>query len=216
MFKNNQLDDKKIIYAQMKHSAFADSFREIRTKLLQTAKKANPLVMVSSVLPQGGASFIALNLACAFAFEREKRALLIDCHLRQPTLAQRLDISVNLGLSDYLNQSGLKFGDIIYTSNIPRLRLIPAGKPTSASTELLTSLRMKTLLEETCYAHVHWPIILDSPAITNGSTDARILANLCDYALLVLPYGKVNQELLQQAMAIFDYNKLLGVVLNRW
>ena len=216
MLKKHQLDEKKIIYAQMPETQFADSFREIRIKLLQTSKRPNPLVMVTSVIPQGGGSFIALNLATAFAFERDKRALLIDCNLRQPTLAQNLEISVNHGLSEYLSQQNLTFGDIIHASGIPRMRVIPAGKTHIGSTELLASLRMKTLLEETRNNHSNWPIILDAPAVKSGSTDARILANLCDYAILVLPYAQVNEETLQQAMAIFDYDKLLGVVLNRW
>ena len=216
MFKKKQLEQKKIIYSQMPQTQFADSFREIRTKLLQTSKTHNPLVMVSSVLPQGGGSFIAQNLAAAFAFEREKRALLIDCNLRQPSIAKKFNLKVKHDLSDYLRKSNLTFGDIIYSSGIPRMRIIPTANSQMGSTELLSSMRMKTLLEETRCAHSHWPIILDAPAVKNGSTDARILANLCDYAILVVPYAQINKTLLTQAMSIFEYDKLLGVVLNQW
>jgi protein-tyrosine kinase len=56
-------------------------------------------------------------------------------------------------------------------------------------------------------------IIVDTPSITQ-SADAEILSSLCDYVLLVVPYGKATESQILSATKAIDEGKLLGVVFN--
>jgi len=56
-------------------------------------------------------------------------------------------------------------------------------------------------------------VVVDGPALSN-STDARILSDLCDFTVLVVPYGKVTPGLLDSLVDEIDEQKLAGVVIN--
>ena len=48
----------------------------------------------------------------------------------------------------------------------------------------------------------------------SGSADASILADLCDYLVLVVPYGAVTPGQLDSLIDEIDETKLAGIVLN--
>src|SRR3954463_7449201 len=73
-----------IIFPEMEDYRVADAFREIRTKIIQACPSSNCVTLVTSIKEDGGASFVALNLAAAFTFDESKSALLVDCNLRRP------------------------------------------------------------------------------------------------------------------------------------
>lgn len=77
-----------IISPERGESATVKAFRELRTKVLQKTQGRNGVIMITGVSPGCGATFVALNLGVAFAFDPGKTALLIDCNLRDPTLHQ--------------------------------------------------------------------------------------------------------------------------------
>ena len=56
-------------------------------------------------------------------------------------------------------------------------------------------------------------IFLDAPAV-NESADTRILASLCDRAILVAPYGKVVKSQIDAAVDAVGEEKLAGVIIN--
>jgi Mrp family chromosome partitioning ATPase len=56
-------------------------------------------------------------------------------------------------------------------------------------------------------------VILDSPSMTD-SADARILLELCDYVLLVVPYGRATSAEVEESIKAVDGEKFLGVVFN--
>ena len=62
--------------------------------------------MVTSALPREGKSFVSANLGIALAQGVDQHALLVDCDLRAPSLAQLFGISSERGLADYLHDKG--------------------------------------------------------------------------------------------------------------
>ena len=78
------LEEKKIIGPGTTQKEFLNTFREIRTKLVQLSNKKNFVAMVNSVVDGGGASFTALNLAAVFALDKSKTALLPGWGRRPP------------------------------------------------------------------------------------------------------------------------------------
>ncbi|MEQ9546544.1 MAG: polysaccharide biosynthesis protein [Marinobacter sp.] len=209
----DDMDERRIIYPESKNRHLVNRFRDLRTRLLETSGGNNFTMVVSGASSGAGSSFVALNLAAAFAFDQSKTALVIDCNLREPSLHTTLDIMPESGLTDFLDDSDYDIARILYPTGIPRLRLIPAGSQREISAEFFTSFRMKQFLQAVRRRYPDRFIILDTASITE-SPDARILAELCDYAMLVVPHGRVTPDLVEQAATAFNSDKFVGAVIN--
>jgi protein-tyrosine kinase len=208
------LSRQRIIDKDMEDPRVSDSFRQIRTALLQKSAGKNFVLMVTSVAPEGGASFVSMNLAASFAFDESKTALLIDCNLRQPRFSELvIGEQEALGLTDYLSGAETQIESIIHPVGIPRLRVIPVGSKNRTGTEYFTAPQLMGLLREVCRRYRERFIVIDAPPIMEAA-DARILAELCDYTLLVVPYGKVTSAQVAAAAELVGHEKLAGCVMN--
>jgi protein-tyrosine kinase len=209
----DDLEQKRIIHPSHPHRKVIERFRDLRTNLLQISKGKNFTLVVSSAVNNGGASFVAINLAAAFAFDSSKTALLVDCNLRYPTLHHAFDMIPDLGVTDFLDDPIMDVGSIIYPTGIKRLRFIPAGKRKEATADYFTSYRMKQVMSSVRERYPDRFIFLDTPSI-NEFPDAGILAELADYTLIVAPHAKVTEGKVVEACARVAKDKLLGVVIN--
>jgi protein-tyrosine kinase len=209
-----QLEDKRLIHRDAAARGPANAFREIRTRLLALGGTENFITMIAAVSPGSGASFVARNLATAFAFDEAKTSLLIDCNLRYPNQHKAFGIDTAPGgLIDYLDHPGKGIDRVVYRTGIPRVRLIPAGVPREMSGEYFSSFRMRALLDSLRSQYIDRYLFLDGPAI-KGSPDARILSDLADYIVVVAAYGRDTANSINQTVASLDPNKLAGVVFN--
>lgn len=211
--ERSDLGEAKIIYQEMEDARVVESFRHMRTHILQNAGPSNCVVLVTSVVPDGGASFVALNLAAAFAFDESKTALLIDCRLRDPKQDRLVGADIHYGLTDYLEAEDVGVSQIIHEGGLPRFRLIPAGHRSDSGTEHLNSRRMRELINHLKERYPDRYIILDA-ASPMESADAAVLAELADFVLLVVPYGKATESQIWGAAKSIDEQKFLGVVFN--
>ena len=207
-------DKRKIIYQDMPEGRIANTFREIRTKMLALSQGKNFICMVTSVNSGGGASFVSMNLATAFSFEESKTSIVVDCNLRHPILDKMVDLEADQGLTDFLEENEIGIERIIYPSGIKRVRLIPVGQRRENVVEYFTSVRMKRFLDSLVSRYMDRFIFLDAPPI-GDSVDARILAELCDFVILVVEYGKVTEKKLKTAVDAIGRDRLAGVVFNR-
>jgi protein-tyrosine kinase len=209
-----QLEERRLIHREAGARAPADAFRELRMRLLSLGNSDNFVTLVASVSPGSGGSFVARNLAAAFAFDSAMTALLIDCNLRYPVQHAALGVDpVDGGLIDYLEQPGHGVQEIIYGTGIRRLRMIPAGHAHESSAEHFSSFRMKALIVSLRSRYADRYLILDGPALRN-SPDARILSDLADFVVVVAAYGRDTATAINQAVAGLDPKKLVGVVFN--
>lgn len=208
-----ELDDRRIIHAATPNREALNTFRELRTQLLQRSSKENFVVLVTSVAEGGGASFVALNLAAAFALDNAKTALLVDCNFYEPAVEKLLFVQHEYGLTDYLDSETIDADEIIYASGIPRLRIIPVGHQLTTGTEFYSSARMEYFVADIRSRYLDRYVVIDAPPV-GIYPDSRILADLCDFVLLVVPYGKVSQEQVQAAVDALPEHKLLGIVFN--
>jgi len=209
------LEQKRLIHPDASARQFTDPFREIRTRLLALGGVNNFVTMVASVSPRSGGSFVTRNLAAAFALEDAKTALLIDCDIRHPAQHAAFGVEpANGGLIDYLEHPSIGIEKILYHTGVPRLRLIPAGSRRETSGEYFSSFRMRATLDSLRSRYPDRYLFLDGPAV-RGSPDARILADLADFIVLVVGDGHDTPAAIERAAAIFDPGKLAGVVFNR-
>jgi protein-tyrosine kinase len=202
-----------LISADMTDNRVANAYRELRTRLLQKLSGRNAVVMVTSAAVDRGASFVSANLAVALSLDESKTSLLVDCDLRDPYLNRLIDGAQGSGLTDYLQGRDIGVDRIIYPVGIPRMRLLPSGSLNRASAEYFTSLRMRELMDDITRRYPDRYVILNAPAIAD-SADAQILLELCDYVLLVVPYGRLTPAQVMKAAKAVGEQKLLGVIFN--
>lgn len=209
-----ELESLKVIHPGMRQPQVMNAFRELRTKLYQLAgTRDNFVLLITSVVPEGGGSFVTTNLGAAIALDESKTALMVDCNIYHPALHRLLPLEADFGLIEYLENITLEAKDIIYSTGVRRLRLIPAGAAQQPGSEFFTSGRMRRLIEELRTRYRDRYILIDGPAIAT-SADARILAELCDYVMLVVPHGQVTPDQIQSSIDAIGSEKLAGVIFN--
>lgn len=213
LLSTQELEEKKIINPGTTNKALINIFREIRTKLIQASHKKNFVAMVSSIVHGGGATFIGVNLAAAFALDQSKTALIIDCNLYEPTLDKMFNLSPEYGLTDYLEDPTLSVDDIIYASGVQRLRVVPAGSYREAGAEYFSSERMADFIEAIKQRYPDRFIFIDAPPV-GLSAEGRIVAELSDLAVLVAPYGKVTTAQIQAGIDAVGEEKVAGLIFN--
>jgi len=216
LFSDRQLDLLGIVHPRSKNRGLIDAMRQLRTKLYSLNENGNFSVLVSSVVPQGGGSFVALNLASTIAFDKAKTSLLVDANLHDPVIHKLLKLigrDNSQGLLEYLEHPELGVEHIVSPSGIPRMRVIPIGSHAEFSAEHFTSARYKQLMFDIKARYDNRFVVVDGPAMTT-SADARILSDICDYTVLVLPYGGVTPGVLDGIVDEIDERKLAGIVIN--
>ncbi len=216
LFSDRQLDLLGIVHPRSQNRPLVDAMRQLRTKLYSLKDEGNFSVLVSSVVPQGGGSFVALNLASTIAFDKAKTSLLVDANLHDPVIHKLLKLigrDDSHGLLEYLEHPDLGVEHIVSPSGIPRMRVIPIGSHTEISAEHFTSARYKQLMQDIKDRYDNRYVVVDGPAMTT-SADARILSDICDYTVLVLPYGGVTPGVLDGIVDEIDERKLAGIVIN--
>jgi Mrp family chromosome partitioning ATPase len=103
--------------------------------------------------------------------------------------------------------------DYVQETSIPGLRLLPAGKSTSQSSELLASERMKMLIEEIAARFSSDQVIIDTSPVLSTS-DPLILSRHLDGLLMVVRAGKTPRDCLAEAIKLVGADKIMGLVLN--
>ena len=207
------IDPRMIVYYEPR-SKEAEQFRILRARLRKFAQdKQHEILLVLGTCPQEGKSFIASNLAISIAQAGTSPVLLLDGDLRKPTLHKLFGLTAARGLTDYLTGNAT-FEEVIYTTEVNGLQVIPAGDIPHNPAELIASARMQLLLNDiktnfsTCW------LIIDSPPVIS-TPEPAILIEHADGFIYVIQADKTDKKLVKDALSKIDNNKLLGVVFNR-
>jgi len=129
-----------------------------------------------------GATFVAANLAAAFALAGI-RTLVVDANLREPGLDALITPSKPLkGLSDYLSDDSVTLFDCIQEEVLPNLSVLYAGTLVDNPQELLAGRRFVEAMED-CMRD--YDIMLVDTPPGNLSADTRRIAVAVRYALIV-------------------------------
>ena len=214
----NKLSSNKRIHPNLiayhaPQSIEAEHFKVLRTNLLFPAH-GNPIrkILVTSALPNDGKSFVSSNLATSIAQGIEEYVLLIDCDMRKPSIHSYFGYEQVTGLSEHLS-SEMDLSKSLLKSAIPKLTLLPAGQPPINPTELLSSKKMKSLLDEVTNRYNDRYIIIDSPP-PSMAAETIAIANHVDGIILVVRSGKTPKNAVAETIEQIGKEKLIGIVLN--
>ena len=212
--EKSRLKNNCLITINEPNSFFAEQFKMLRTNLLFPISGNPPkTVMVTSVMPNEGKSFIASNLAISIAQDINKHVLLIDCDLRRPTIGNNFGIVQNSGLSDYLVDD-MPLSDLLVKTDVEKLTILPSGKVPDNPSELLSSDKMQNLLKEIADRYEDRYIIIDSPP-PQITSESMVISRFVDGLLLVVAYGSKKVDELNALIETIGKEKILGVVFNK-
>ncbi len=194
------------------HSTYCEEYRSLRTHVLHKSQRQKlQSIVVASVNPSEGKSVTALNLSWLLAQTDGVKALIIDSDLRMPSLADYLGIETDRGLSDILAGTATLAESIIRLEPAG-LYILPGGDARSDVAELISGPKFREILREAREMFDY--VIIDAPPL-GIFTDATVLINHADGALLVVRANRTRYGLIDRVLDPLPKDRFLGVVLNQ-
>ncbi|BAL62600.1 CpsD/CapB family tyrosine-protein kinase [Melissococcus plutonius] len=194
-------------------SPISEQYRTIRTNIqyAMVDKTLQTLAITSSSASEGK-STSTINLAIVFA-NSNKKVLLVDADMRNPTIAKTFELINNRGLSTLLSNKTMTTEEVLQPTNLENLNILPSGPIPPNPSELLDSLQMKRLIEE--WKNNYDLIIFDTPPIL-AVTDAQILASKVDGTILVAREKIAEKSALLKAKELLIMVKatIIGAIYN--
>lgn len=205
--------EKALICWNMSQSTIIESYRSVRTSILFATPEDRRLntILITSSLPQEGKSFVSSNLSAIFC-QLNERVILLDMDMRRPKLHRTIKIEQKPGLSDFLT-GNIDLSKIIKTTSLNALSIIPAGTIPPNPSELLSSKKINTLLEDLKGKFDR--IIIDSPPVLSVP-DTLLLGKIVDGIVLVIKGASTRLDAISGVKKkILDAKgKIIGVVVN--
>jgi protein-tyrosine kinase len=171
---------------------------------------------VTGLSPGDGKTLTSINLAISLAQNVNTWVFLVDLDLHRLQVARSLGLTASsgdAGLSDFFAGEA-SVDDIIYSTGIERLAIVPNFQPVPDASEMLTAPRMTELLQALERESPRRIIIFDLPPLL-ASDDVLAFAPQIDSMLLVVSEGSTNRAMLESAKETLSEMNLVGVVLNR-
>ncbi len=212
---------KELITFKDPKSPISEVFRTLRTNIqFMNTKKGMKSLLVTSTSPAAGKSWVAANLAVAFA-QAGKKVILVDADMRKGRLFSIFEVSPTPGLSNFLsgiNSNGQESDENILsyvkTTEVDNLYVIPAGNIPPNPSELLVSDLMVEVIEK--LQNVCDLVIFDGTPSTMVA-DSIILSRYVDSTLIVAAYNETKIDELKKVKEDIKNvgGKIAGVIMNK-
>lgn len=195
--------------------AFGEAFYSLHTNLrLLGADNPMQVVTVTSAQPGEGKSTVSAHLAIA-ATHMNQRVLVIDADMRKPSQHEIFGLSNRTGLSNIITDNRADGSEALQSvPGNPNLKVLCAGVRPPAPGGLLSSQRMKTMVQN--LRQKFDLIIIDTPPMM-GITDAKLASTHADGLLMVTQIGRTSRSDVKRVLSDLDNTvqaPLLGLVLN--
>jgi len=195
-------------------SPYSEALRRVQigVELSQTASSPRTMLF-NSATPAEGKSVMVASLGRLLA-SNGRRVLLIDCDWRSPRLHQIFRCSNRDGLASLLGDKSVVLDDLIHHDALSGVDVLPSGNWSPAQAHLLSSDRMRQLLEALT-PHYDFVILDTAPALVTA--DVLALSRLVDKVVFVVRWGHTRQDAVVEALKqIIDaQGDVAGCVLSR-
>ena len=204
--------EPRLVAITQPHSRYCEEYRSLRTHVLHKGQRGKVKSMVvASVNPSEGKSITAMNLSWMLAQTDGTNALIIDADLRMPSLADYLGIETDKGLSHVLAGTATLAEGIVKLEP-SGLYFLPGGEARQDVAELISGPKFSEILAEA--RDMFDFTIIDVPPL-GIFTDATLLINQADAAVLVVRANRTRFSLLDRVMEPLPKDRFLGVILNQ-
>jgi capsular exopolysaccharide synthesis family protein len=210
------LDGKDARISRLERFQYQEAFRNLATSLrFLNSDKPIRSVAISSSIPSEGKSLVTVLLAKTLN-ELGQRVLLIDSDMRKPQIHYRMGVDNVLGLSNLLTDESLDWKSLVTeVASHKGWDLLTAGREPPDPPRLLSSKRMRQLLEDIVNRGGYDLVIVDTPPAL-GLSDASLVAEHVDGLLMVVSLRRVPRDM--PAIAIRRIREagapVLGIITN--
>jgi tyrosine-protein kinase Etk/Wzc len=203
---------KTSLYIFKQQNIITEQFRKLRTNLINSSakKEGASILMITSVIPGEGKSFIAANLGIAFSLLGAK-TLIIEADLRNPRLQKSLGYDDMKGFEEYLKGNDTDIFSLIYTHpEFIQLDILPASYSGNRSAELLSG-DLSRLFNE--LRNVYDYILINTSPVSLF-TDAMLLKKYADTSLIILRHNYTTTDqvkILSKMIRQQEFNNPLAI-----
>lgn len=206
-------ESKKTLHKNLDFTAL-EQYKLLRTNLSFTLPEDEKcsIIGVTSAMRGEGKSTTSVNLSYVMA-ESGKKVLLIDGDMRIPSVAKKMGIENDFGLTDLLKGAGsVQISSFKSTEN-SNWYIMPSGALPPNPSELLGSARMKNVLK--ALSENFDCIIIDLPPV-NLVSDALAVSKYISGMIVVIREDYTEKKELESCfrqLKLSDVN-VLGCVIN--
>lgn len=196
-----------------------EQFRVLYSQLvLHGERSQHQTIVVTSLIPREGKSFVSSNLAATFS-RHHNRVLVIDGDLRRPSMHKQLGLANTQGIINWYKnytegddeKNFTNLGLIPVSDN---LDFIPAGGSTTEPTEIIQSEIFAGLMNY--LKSVYDVIIIDTPP-AGVFSDALCFGEFAEHYLLVTLPNKHPRSVVRSVVRHLDASNasVVGVLFNQ-
>lgn len=203
-----------ILVKQKSRNLINEAFRVVRSNMefMTGTDSGQKVVMLTSVNPGSGKTFLTINLAASFAI-KERHVIAIDLDMRRASLSQYTGKPL-LGVANYLNEGVRDWRTIVvHDENNAYLDILPVGPIPPNPAELLYSPRLQKMLDE--LREQYDMIFIDCPPY-EVVADTSIVSKWADMTIFVIRAGLLEREMLPVIEGYYTEKKFnnMSILLN--
>ena len=191
-----------------------DEFRVIRDNLqFMLPNQDCNVVALTSASAAEGKTYLAINLASAFA-KLGKKVALVELNFREPCLAEVLNLQTNNALTSFVSQSNITISEIVQTYNSePLLDIYPAGTVPPNPSELLQNERTAQLFKQ---LRSQYDVVIVDTVGACIVSDTLSVAKYSDTTVVVVRANSTKNSNIYALNQLLEERKLknMGFVLN--
>ena len=207
----NSEEHGRLLISEGVPSVYREAVRRVRTGVMFSPASGKRSLVVTSSGPDEGKSTVVANLGIGLT-QAGHSVLVIDADMRRPSLHTGASDS-QVGLSELL-VGAAKSRDVLRKTSVPGLWLLPAGKPSPNSAELLGSAAFEAL-HDSLLETFDW-VLIDSPPVM-AFTDASVLAHTAGGVIFLIGADMTSRHVAKQAIDQLQIpaSMFVGGILNR-
>ena len=197
-------------------ASYQEAMRRLRIRVLKEVEEIQTkTIMVTSSIPGEGKTTVAVNLAISLV-RQGKKVVLVDCDLRNPSIADFLGITEQRPGIDSVLHKKAAVTDVLTEIDVNgenKLTLLLGEEEEKTDISLLGSKRMEGLIAE--LKNMADVVILDT-APAQLLADAALMARFVDAALYVIRYDYTKMYKIREGIQALAMSKIkmLGYVFN--
>ena len=201
----------EVLVKEKSRDVINEAFRVMRSNLefILGFESTHKVIMLTSINPGSGKTFITANLSTAIAL-KGKKVLAVDLDLRKGSLSEYAG-SPHEGISAFLSGKCADYHPMIVP--LGHVDILPCGKLPPNPSELLYSPRFRQLLESVREEYDY--VFLDCPP-AELVADASIVGRYVDLTLFVIRSKVMERSFLPELDNWYEEKKFtnLSVILN--
>ena len=212
--KAHEAEHREIVVKPKSRNFINEAFRVVRTNMdfITGADRANKVVMLTSVNPGSGKTFLTMNIATSFAI-KGNRVIAVDLDLRRGSLSRYVN-QPDTGVADYLNGRFNRWEELICpVEGYEGVDVLPVGTIPPNPAELLLTGRLEQLIDE--LRGQYDIIFLDCPPV-DIVADTSVIAKWADMTIFVIRTGLMERDMLPVVEGYYRDKKFnnMSVLLN--